>query len=352
MTRDGRSKRTGRPPSAYGIHLGIALFLLAGCVSKGPPSGPGEQVPPIPPDTWREVREEVWMASTRARDEAEEQARQAMHEWFTRVREKSENKFVPWYSSYWTQQWIGFKAGWYEMNGVEDQASVEDRLAAYLRERYYELVLEPAGRESDPRTISRKYAAEYVRLLSAQMAYLPDHHAISRPSLTKMMQRIPLIAGNETLSMSIPLSTLLMRSDLTGMPAYEALFDDQGSPDDGEKVSLENGQLKGVAEDTVARLVAELPVRAGSGTAALIVGEAVGLFISAGVTAWSAMSHERDKPEIESQLRAALDAGLEKMWRLLMEDPERGVLSPVNTMNRQLETALFPISEPEPAMPF
>jgi len=84
----------------------------------------------------------------------------------------------------------------------------------------------------------------------------------------------------------------------------------------------------------------------------MIVGEALGVFISAGFAAWSAISHDRDKPEIESRLRTALNAGMDSMWRTLMDDPQRGVLYPINRMNAQLEAGLFPAHESIPDVPF
>jgi len=82
------------------------------------------------------------------------------------------------------------------------------------------------------------------------------------------------------------------------------------------------------------------------------VGEVVGLFVSAGVAAWSAISHNQDKPEIESQLRQALDVGLNDMWQILMENPPLGVLSPVNHMNQEIEMCLFPARMHDPTLPF
>ena len=98
--------------------------------------------------------------------------------------------------------------------------------------------------------------------------------------------------------------------------------------------------------------IGELPVRAGGGAAATVIGEALGLVVSAAVAAWSAISHDRQKPEIESQVRVALNDGLEQMWAILMEDPELGVMYPVNHMSGQIEAGLFAVSEPEADLPF
>ena len=302
------------------------------------------------PDAWNEVKEAVWTASALAQEESEDQARQAMEAWMARVRERTESEFIPWYTNYWTQQWIGLKAGWYEMNRDDEEAQVEDYLVVYLQTRYHELVLEPAGVESDPQTISRQAASSYVRLLAEQLARLPKTHEVSRRSLQRKLQHIPLIAVRDTQAADVTLSTLLERDRLDGIAAYDGLFD-IGAPKD-EGAALDDERLRGVAQDSVARMVAELPVRGGGSAAAMIVGEAIGLIISAGVAAWSALAHEQEKPEIESQLRQALEAGMEKMWHILMEDPELGVLYPVRRMSTQLEAALFPAIGPEPGLPF
>jgi hypothetical protein len=95
-----------------------------------------------------------------------------------------------------------------------------------------------------------------------------------------------------------------------------------------------------------------MPVRASGGAAAIVVGEALGLFVSGAVLAWSAASHDQQIPEIESLLRTALNDGLDQMWKILMEDPEMGVLYPVNHMHEQIEVSLFPVSGLEPNLPF
>jgi hypothetical protein len=281
-----------------------------------------------------------------AQSEADAHARQAMLEWVERVRVLIDNEFIPWYSGYWTQQWIGLKAGWYEMNREDEAEPVEHYLAQYLQERFHELVLEPAAVESDPKTISRQTAALYVRLLSDQLRCIRQTHAVPLRSLHEKLHQIPLIALSGAHPTTVSLSEVIDRSDLTGIPAYGTLVGHVDSPEDPENLSGDNEYMEFVAEDSVARHLEKLPVRAGGGAAATLVGEALGLFISVGVAAWTAAAHEEEKPEIESQLKGALDAALEDMWRSLMEDPELGVLYPVNHMSRQIENGLFAAQEP------
>ena len=269
-----------------------------------------------------------------------------------RVREKTDSEFIPWYTGYWAQQWIGLKAGWYELNREEGEPPVADYLVKYIQERYYELVLEPAGVPLDPRLIAVHTAEQYVRMLSEQLQYLPKTHSVSLRSLQQKLELITLIKLHDTRPKRVSLSLLLERTNLTGVEAYDTLLAQTGFSSIQGNAAPDKEPLQVVVEDTVARLVADLPVRAGGSAAALLAGEALGLFISAGVVAWSMNSHEQEKPEIESRLRSALDIGLDQMWDRLMKDPGVGVLFPVNHMRRQIETSLFPARKPGILMPF
>lgn len=331
---------------------GILLLALVGCTSRGPDVMETEPAPPIPPAKWQEIQEEIWTASTLAHLEAQYFAREAMREWMTRVREETRAEFVPWYTGYWAQQWIGVKVGWYRMNRNEDDPPVEDYLVEYIQQRFHELVLEPAGELSDPRTITKDTAAQYVRLLSTQLRRIPQTHAIPLSSLRHRLKVIPLITLTDSDPDAIPLSFLLESSELAGVPAYKALLAHSDSIKNQENSSPGKEPLQIVAKETVARLVADLPVRAGGGAAALLVGESLGLIISAGVTAWSISSHEQKRPEIESRLRNALATGLDQLWERLMTDPELGVMSPVNHMREQVDIGLFPVLEPGAEMRF
>ena len=328
------------------------LLALIGCSSSVRAPVADESVVPISADVWQELREEIWTASLLAESEAEAYARQAMQAWMGRVRARIDTDFIPWYSGYWTQQWIGLKAGWYEMNREDGEQPVERYLAQYLQERFYDLVLEPAGAESNPQTISRQAAALYVQLLSDQLQCIQQTHAVPSRSFHKKLSQIPLIAPAGTTQATASLSAAIDRAGLMETAAYTALIDRAGFAEDSEKLSGENEYLEFVAEDSVARHLEQLPVRAGGGAAATFLGEALGLFISVGIAAWTAAAHDQEKPDIETQLQGALDAALEDMWRRLMDDPEAGVMYPVNHMSRQIEAGLFPDHGTDPMAAF
>ena len=113
------------PPIYDGFLIVSILILLVGRSFRPLTVLPLEPVPSIPPEKWLEIQEELWTASNLARIEAQNYARVAMQEWMMRVRENTDSECVPWYTSYWAQQWIGLKIGWYEMGKEDGEPAVE-----------------------------------------------------------------------------------------------------------------------------------------------------------------------------------------------------------------------------------
>ncbi len=321
----------------------ISVVVLVSCTLQPLKETFIKPVPPIAPEKWQEIQEDLWSASCLARSEAVAYTQQAMTEWMGRVREKTDSEFIPWYTSYWAQQWIGFKVGWYKMSRDEDEPSIEEYLVEYIREEYYELVLEPVNEISNPQQITEQAAALYISLLAEQLQRLPAMHRVSVRSLRKKLEPITLVSISANGQNGMPLSLLLERNDLTGVAAYDALLTHADTVATRANSSLGKDNLQIVVDDTVARMVADLSLRAGGAAASMVLGQSLGLVFSAGISAWSISSHEQEKPEIERQLRQALDAGLKSLWQRLMEDPVLGVLLPINHMSSQIEILLFPI---------
>ena len=91
------------------------LVVLAGCAT--PPRAPVEVAPVIvPASTWQQVDREIVAASQSATEQTRIYARGAMEYWRTRVYELTEENFIPWFSSYWTQEWLSMKVSWYTLS--------------------------------------------------------------------------------------------------------------------------------------------------------------------------------------------------------------------------------------------
>ena len=135
---------------ALTVTLIIALLAgIPGCASKAPT--PETQAPVvIPESTWQQVDWEIVSASQAVTESVKDYARRSMKAWRDRVYQQTEADFIPWFTSYWTQQWLTIKVAWYKMNAGNDTEPGEKRLAAYLQEQYHERVLLPVAKEIDP----------------------------------------------------------------------------------------------------------------------------------------------------------------------------------------------------------
>jgi len=200
------------------------VAVLGGCTHE--PSRV-EEPPPVSrvhPGTWRLVDEDIYNASVFARYESEASARVAMEEWLSRVRQRIEDVFIPWYTSYWTQQWISIKVSWYQLNEDEGEPAAEERLAGYLQQQFYTQVLEPVSSFVDPDTVMEHATASYLRELKAGLDPLPARYQIPVAEFDRHLEAIPAIAGTRVPQHDASLYEILQSADLPNSAAYEALL--------------------------------------------------------------------------------------------------------------------------------
>ena len=181
--------------------------MLSGCagvvaVLGGCSFAPSQvEAPPARlPDSTRDVAaidEQIYNASVYARHEAGACARVAMDEWLWRVRQRTEEVFIPWYTGYWTQQWIAIKVTWYQLNEDEGEPDPEERLSSYLQEQFYTQVLEPVSSFVDPHVVMEHATTSYLRELKDALDPLPARYQIPVAAFNRHLEAIPAIAGTE-----------------------------------------------------------------------------------------------------------------------------------------------------------
>ena len=177
------------------------LVVLAGCAT--PPRAPVEVAPVIVSEsTWQQVDREIVAASQSATEQTRIYARGAMDYWRTRVYELTEQNFIPWFSNYWTQEWLSVKVSWYNLSAKGEQDASEKRLAAYLLEAYQEKVLAPVAREVDPDSILSLAAAFYVDILKEELQKISTRHGVPMAQLNGRIQKIPVSYTHLTLPTS------------------------------------------------------------------------------------------------------------------------------------------------------
>lgn len=281
-----------------------------------------------------------------------------MEEWLWRVRRRTEEVFIPWYTDYWTQQWISIKVSWYKLQSDEEEYMPEERLANYLQEQFYSQVIEPVSSFVDPQTVMEDTTTAYLREMKDAIAPLPARYHIPAESFKQHLEAIPAIEGTGVPLQDASLYEVLQDADLSDAAGYESLLAQIAAVNGSITPTPSADRLQVVARRAVEKLLGTLTVRGGAAAASAIVGGFWGMLISTGSAVWGVVNHDNDKPVMEAQLRENLGAAMGVMWQDLVEDEESGVTAVVHHMSTRIENALFqsvrqPLSPyfPEPAIP-
>lgn len=136
------------------------LLALGGCASKRPPAPPPPTI--LTPAAWQRIDQELIDASVGAAGSANDYARRSMRVWKEQVQQRTERDFIPWFTGYWTQQWLTLKVAWYKLDSGEGREPAEKRLALYLQEQYRARVIEPVAEQINPEGIRDRACELYL----------------------------------------------------------------------------------------------------------------------------------------------------------------------------------------------
>jgi len=323
----------------------LLLATLDGCVP--PPQTPPPPVYRFQPATLRAIDERIYADSVQARNEAEAYARVAMDEWRWRVRQRIEEDFIPWYSSYGVQQWIAAKIVAFKLLYTEGEATPEDQLVSYLQEQFYEQVLEPVSGFVDPQTVMEDAAVNYLRELGKRLDQLPSIYGVPTEAVDEHLASIAAIRVSGQPSEQASLYEVLHASDLSRLPAYQALRGEVLAVSAAANPSPSADRLRIVANQAVARLLDSVTLRGGVATVTTLVEGYWKIAITAASAAYGAIEHQQEKPELETQLRENLDAAMNLLWQELVEDPRYGVTGLMHRLSDEIEEGVVrPFSWP------
>ncbi|MHC6224925.1 hypothetical protein ACYU03_09185 [Pseudomonas sp. X10] len=323
--------------------LSCLLLALAGCASKQRAAEP----PPVllPPAAWQQIDRELVGASLGATGSAHDYARRSMRVWRERVQQRTESDFIPWFTGYWTQQWLTLKVAWYKMNSGEGREPAEKRLALYLQEQYHQRVIDPVAKEINPEGIRDRATELYLQLFGQQLPAIIKRYRAPPEQFSQRLNRIPAIALGPPDARNASLYQLLRAQPLERLPAYTALrqhLRDQASKAPGQT----QVGLSSVAARASEKLGATLAPRGAASAVAAAVGKAAGAMISVAVAGVGMMSHDREQPQMVEQLRVILNVALNEEWQGLMENRQSGAMSGVYYLSGQIEDALLASSAP------
>lgn len=321
--------------------VGLLVVLLAACAS---PQRTPEATPPVQVSetVWWQVDSDIVGASRAATGPATNYARGFMESWRSRVARRVETDFIPWFTGYWTQQWLAIKVSWYKLNAGEDKTNpAVNRLAAYLQEQYQDRVLGPVAKEIDPDLVRAQATNLYVRILGEQLQVIQQRYGVPVDQFDRRLKDIPAIALAPPPAHSASLYQIIHAEPIAKLPAYVALIDHIRKDAGGAGAGPSDARISPVAKNASERLVAKLAASGGASAAAAVVGGVGGVIISLGALGFGAIGHEKERPEMEAQLRESLNAALDDMWLSLMESPTTGVLAGVYYIAEQVQESFF-----------
>jgi hypothetical protein len=318
--------------------LVVALLLsLVGCAA--PERSPEQDsTVHVSTATWWQIDRDIANASLAAEEAAENYARGLMDGWMRRVGELGEEEFIPWYTGFWTQQWLSIKVAWYKMGDGDDPAVRQ--LAAYLQEEYQERVLEPASEEVDPNAVSEQATNLYVKLLAAQLPAIPRRYEVPLAQFERRLQTIPAISAATPAAQNASLYCLVHSDPIAALPSYASFLERLRERRAGLGAGPSDTRLSPIAERAAERLIDQLAIKSGASAAAAALGGVAGMVISLGAAGFGAIAHAQEKPALEAQLRATLEVVQAEMWQQLVEDPASGVLAGVHDITEQIEHGL------------
>ncbi|HLD65777.1 MAG TPA: hypothetical protein VJA19_07025 [Pseudomonas sp.] len=308
------------------------LVALAGCASSDRP-------PIVVPDsTWRRVDGDIVNASHAATGQATDYAHDAMTAWKALVYQRTDTDFIPWFSSYWTRQWLTMKVTWYRLNAGGEREPTVNRLAAYLQEKYQDRVLEPVAEQIDPDVLMQQAMTRYVQHLDAQLQGIPLRYGVPLEQFDQHLKGIPAIALGPAHSAS--LYQIVHADPFDELPAYAALVERIRNTPDGSALWSSHAGISSMAKRTSETLEAELATSSAASVAGAVVGRVAGSVLSLGVAAFNAIARENERAQVEAQLRHNLSAALEQEWLAMLRNPDSGVLAGVYHLAGQIEGRL------------
>lgn len=336
------------------VVLTTALMLVVtGCALKRPPA-PQPAPPPvvITEQTWLQADRDIVAASQATTGTVKDYTRRSMKVWKDRVYQLTEENFIPWFTGYWTQQWLTMKVAMYKANSGEGRQPPEKQLALYLQEQYHNRVLIPVAREVNPELIMEQATKLYVQLLTRELRNIAQRYGLPPDQFGRRLNDVPAIELAPPPIENASLYQVIRAEPLEQMRAYIALIN--RIRHSGIKEGAESdASISTVADAASKKLEATLAPRGIASAIGAAAGKVAGAMISIATAGISVIMHRNEQPEMTDQLRVILNAALDKEWRSEMENPTSGVNAGVlylaGNIEANLTKAITPPVEFEPA---
>lgn len=318
----------------------VLLLALAGCATPPPPVPAAALPSEIAEDARQQLDREIHAEAIAAKAVATGFARRQMERWRELATDRAETDFIPWFSSYLTQQWLTTKVAWYTLNFGEGDPSPEDRLAAYIQEQYYDRVLAPVAREVDPLTLPALATKRFSQELRLRLPPLPARHGLTEAQFDRHIKEIHAIRFATQQAPHASLYDIVHTDPIDSLPAYRALLHSIQEAGGKEGIGLSKNRISPVARRVSEKLMNRLAISGGASAASTLIGGVAGSVLSLGASALGFIWHEAKRQDIEIALRETLNDAMDDMWKVLMDSPDSAVTAGVYHLYERMEESL------------
>ncbi len=324
--------------------MAVLVAVLTACATpkRLPDATP---VPQLPESRLRQIDNEIVAASFAASELARTTARSSMERWRDRVYERTDTDFIPWFTSYWTQKWLGIRMAWYTLNAENGREVAPKKLASYLDEQYHDRVLHPASQEVDPYQVRGEATRRYLRVLGERLREIPRRSGVSTAQFDRRLKDTCAITLMPPPAYRVTLYQLVHADPIDQLAAYAELNDRIQRAARGAGTAPADAILSPVALRVGEKLIADTAIGGGAGAAAMIFGGVPGMMISLGATGYGAITHEHHRPQMVMKLQNDLNTVVAEMWLGFMET---SVSEGVYYISEQIERCLTPKSHAAP----
>jgi hypothetical protein len=314
----------------------LVMIYLAGCATS---KHTQDATPPIQvsESTWRQVDSDIIAESRTATVSAKNFAREKMERWKQLAMQRAEADFIPWFSSYWTQQWLTARVAWYKLGSRDTRDTPVTRLAAYLQEQYHDRVLAPVAREVDPETVMAQATLHYIQNFGRHLQPMSRRYGIPQNLFERRLKDIPAIALGPPPARNASLFEIVSTDQIITLPAYVALLQQVRDAGREAGVGLSKTRISPVAMRVSEKMQDRLAISGGTSAVSGLVGGIASTVISLGAVGVGVLLHESERKVIETQLRETLNESMEDMWHQLMNDPNTGVMAGTYYLADQIE---------------
>jgi hypothetical protein len=332
------------------VWLLVAVVLLAALgryVYVATPGGPSSArqarrttVSLQPPVPWQAVDHAMVEALRTAHKAAEDVATTRIQTWAQALEQRLDEDFLPWYFSYFQQQWLGLKAigYWTAERLLPAQPPMAEQITADIQDAFARRVLRPEIAQMQLERITHDTITAYVRALQENIGHIPDQYNIPQADWDGYLATIAALVARAEGNREIPLSLKIFTSGVVvGGIASAATLTEFLKP---VFARLGTTVSTTAAAQGAGQAAATLATRTGAKVGVKASGKFLGAIIGLGVLAWDLWDHQHTERVERPLLRENLMDYLAELQHALLYDPEAGIMTMIDAVEHTMVSAL------------